>query len=70
MLCSFSQYKLEDVAYELLNQDYKFLNENNMLEEEDGEGATYQSRNLNKINGPQRGYGSGRSQTILVNNHI
>ena len=64
------QKKLEDITYELLEQDYKFLSENNILEKEDGEGATYQSRNLNKVNGPQRGYGSGRSQTILVDNHI
>lgn len=59
------QKKLEDIAYELLEQDYKFLSANNVLEEEDGDGATYQSRNLNKLNGPQRGYSSGRSQIIL-----
>ena len=47
---------ITSLVISLLEKDYISL----PLEEEDGEGMTEHKRNNNKINGAQRGYGSGR----------
>ena len=47
---------ITNLVISLLEKDYKDL----PIEEEDGEGMTEQKRNKNRINGAQRGYGSGR----------
>ena len=57
---------VQDIVYELLENDYKYLDNNNILEEEDGGGSTENKRNKDILNGPQRGYGSGRSLNIPI----
>ena len=53
-------------AHFLLEQDYAFLERENIVEEEDGEGSTEFKRSRNKSNGPQRGYGSGRLGSLKI----
>ncbi len=51
---------IQNIALNLLTSDYKNLQNENIMEREDGEGMTELNRNKNVKNGPQRGYGSGR----------
>ena len=62
-----SLYKksIAKISYDLLEKDYKYLNDNNIVEKEDGDGKLEEDRSKNKKNGPQGGYGSGRSKGIL-----
>ena len=56
--------EIAELAHNLLKKDYDFLESKNIIEKEDGEGNTENSRSNNKLNGPQRGYGSGRLTNI------
>lgn len=55
---------IAELAHDLLSDDYKYLENNNIKELEDGDGNTEKQRSNNKRNGPQRGYASGRSSNI------
>lgn len=61
---------IEQICFNLLNDDYLFLEKNNVTEQEEGLGKLEYERSKNKRNGPQGGYGSGRLGNLIYNNEI
>lgn len=61
---------IEQICFNLLNDDYLFLEKNKITEQEEGLGKLEYERSKNKRNGPQGGYGSGRLGNLNYNNEI